>query len=285
MLTSIQMNFCPSVPVVGLSRAVVVAGLLLSTVVVPSSVTAQSLSGYDFGSWFGGGATSPAPSTPAPTPPPAPPAPTFTPTLPPPPAPPPPVRPLLVGTGSGLTLVPSMASIRSQLNQFVGNLNSTGANLPYATLAGAALTDFVVPTAPAPLPPPTVSTFTSPPPAPVISSIFDSWFGAGATPPPAPSAPPPPPPPAPLAPPPVLEINLNVTGWQYLVLKWGDVNHHFYVGDSSGVQTFRGTAPLSSYSTYFASVPVASVPEGGASLALLVGGLFSLAALRRRFRK
>jgi len=70
-----------------------------------------------------------------------------------------------------------------------------------------------------------------------------------------------------------------------LVLNWGNVNHHFYVGDSSGVQTFKGTAPLSSYSTYFASAAPASVPEGGTSLALLAGGLFSLAALRRRFRR
>jgi len=174
-----------------------------------------------------------------------------------------------------------MVATLSQLNQFVGQFNSSGANLPTATLAGAVQTDIVVPVAPSSPALPAVSAFTSPPPATVISPFLAGFGFGGPTPPPAA----PTPPPAPLAPPPVLEISLNVTGWQYLVLKWGDVNHHFYVGDSSGVQTFKGTAPLSSYSTYFAALPPESVPEGGASLALLAGGLFSLGALRRRFRR
>lgn len=90
----------------------------------------------------------------------------------------------------------------------------------------------------------------------------------------------------PAAPPPVLEIPLDVTGWSYLVLQWGGVNHHYYVGESSGVQTFRGTAPLTSYAFFAslkASTSLTTAPDTGSTLLLLGGMVGLLAAMKKRF--
>ncbi|HRE79554.1 MAG TPA: hypothetical protein PLN52_00835 [Opitutaceae bacterium] len=90
----------------------------------------------------------------------------------------------------------------------------------------------------------------------------------------------------PVAPPPVLEIPLDVTGWSYLVLQWGGVNHHYYVGESSGVQTFRGTAPLTSYAFFAslkASTALTTAPDTGSTLLLFGGMVGLLAAMKKRF--
>jgi hypothetical protein len=155
-----------------------------------------------------------------------------------------------------------MEATLAGLNGMVSRYNGTGGILPEATLSGANLT--VVP----PIVPAATSAQTQSP-APTSGLVFRSVA-------------PPPPPPAPVGP---TEISIDVTGWSFLVLKWGEINYHFYVGDSSGVQTFKGTAPLASYSTFFAaSVPV-SVPDAGSSALLLAAGVLPLAVFRRRFRR
>lgn len=79
-------------------------------------------------------------------------------------------------------------------------------------------------------------------------------------------------------------INIDVTGWSYLVMQWGDTNYHFYVGDASGVKTFSALAPLSSY-TFFssaASTGSTSVPDTLSTFAALslAAALMGVAARR-----
>lgn len=223
-----------------------------------------------------GGGTTPAPApapapvsqpTPVYTPPPAPVV-----TVPP-PAPAAPVNPLLVGTSSGFGMGSGLSATLQQLNTVIANFNQNGANLPQATLEGAVQQNIAVSAA-------TVTPVAAPAPVSDPSVVVPvSRRGGAAT--PAPAAPAPV---APTTPQAITQIDLDVTGLKFVVLKWGDINHHFYVGDSSGVQTFRGTAPLSSYSTYFASVQQVSVPDSGQSVLLLATALAGLGMVYRRRR-
>jgi len=85
-------------------------------------------------------------------------------------------------------------------------------------------------------------------------------------------------------------INLDVTGWTYLKLKWGNKDQFYFVGDETGVLTFDSTVPnpagkgfkgLSHYVFYNPT----SVPDAGSSLAFLGLALVSAEVLRRKFAK
>lgn len=189
--------------------------------------------------------------------------------LPPPPVvvpPPAPVKisPTLLGNGS------SSENALNQLNGFIDRFSGT--NLLDATISGFS------------------QTFVPPVSQPVVQSVlpittrvnpalaggFSARFNDGNVETPTfPTILPPPP-----VPQGIREINLNVNGWGYLVLQWGNVNHHFYVGDSSGVQTFRGTAPLSSYTYFQSAAPTASVPDNGLTGVMLAMGLVGLVGAR-----
>ncbi|HVR36555.1 MAG TPA: hypothetical protein VMS21_11965 [Methylomirabilota bacterium] len=87
------------------------------------------------------------------------------------------------------------------------------------------------------------------------------------------------------------EFSLDVSGWDYLVLKWGGMDQHYYVGDVTGDQTFGSTVlnvrgiglGLSGYSLFNPGTTT-RVPDGGISLMLLGAGLGAL-GLARRFIK
>lgn len=208
-------------------------------------------------------------STPTPTPPPAPADPTPPPSTPPPPAPPPaPVysTPLLLGQSSSQT--PTLGAVFSALSSQIANYNNSNPyDLSQASLSGAKQT-VVTPSSTS-----QASTSSSTP----TSGSRYSRGGATPTPPPEPTTPTGP-----------TSISIDVTGWSYLVLQWGDTNYHFYVGDATGVKTFSSLAPLSSY-TFFASSTSASstsVPESLPTLSALgLAAALMGAAARRWGRK
>jgi hypothetical protein len=81
---------------------------------------------------------------------------------------------------------------------------------------------------------------------------------------------------------------IDVTGWDYLVMKWGNKNQHYYIGDLTGDQTFNSTVfnkgsgaglGLSGYSLF--NPGTTSLPDGGASLMLLGASLGALGLVRR----
>jgi len=79
--------------------------------------------------------------------------------------------------------------------------------------------------------------------------------------------------------------SIDVTGWTYLLGKFGNTSYVWYVGGLSGSQTLPLDLPGiqgSGQSHYSLYNPV-SVPEGGSTLMLLGMGLAGVAALRRRF--
>ena len=156
----------------------------------------------------------------------------------------------------------SLDGIFSSLSLLISNYNNGNPyDLNLATLNGASQTVLAP------------SNSSSPPTS--TGGARYSRGGGTSTPPPAPTGP--------------TSLNIDVTGWSYLVLQWGDTNYHFYVGDTTGLKTFTGSAPLSSY-TFFTSAanqpPTTSVPEtlstfGALSLAAALMG----AAARRWGRK
>lgn len=234
------------------------AALLASAIVSLASVATAQI-----------GTRNPIPSAPTPTPEPEPtptPAPPTTPTTPttstptpaPTPAPSLPVSPTLLGTEANATTVDA---IFSALNTQIQSYNSgPSADLPGAQRSGASQT--IIPT-------------TTSSPTPTSSSSQNGIGTRGGV--------------APAADPGITTIELDVTGWSYLVLQWGTTNYHFYVGGSSGIQTFSGAAPLSSYTFFSAAsvsaATVASVPEASTSALLLGMGLAATLWFKRRSRR
>ena len=79
--------------------------------------------------------------------------------------------------------------------------------------------------------------------------------------------------------------SINVTGWTYLYAKFGNGAYVWYVGNLSGLQSLPleispGTG--SGQSHYALFNPGTSVPDGGATVALLGLGLAALALIRRK---
>jgi len=222
------------------------------------------------------GTVTPPPPTPPPTPvgtqptPPPVPAPVV-----PPPAPAPaPVysSPLLVGQGAG-SPGQTLQSVLNSLNNQIANFNSAaGPDLPSASNSRSS--QVIIPTGGSSNPAQT--------PGPA-SSGFSNSVSDFSNPSPAVPAPPVPSPSNPA----ITQISIDVSGWSYLVLQWGTTNHNFYVGDASGVKTFSGSAPLSSYSFFTsaaAAAGVVSVPETASTLVLLGAALAAMGVTRRRAR-
>lgn len=83
-------------------------------------------------------------------------------------------------------------------------------------------------------------------------------------------------------------FSLDISGWDYLVLKAGPKNYHYYVGDDTGLTAFTTPKGLSNYSFFKAYVPPPEpprLPEHGASILLIAPALLGLALLRRKSRK
>lgn len=204
----------------------------------------------------GGSTPTPTPAPQNPTPPPDnPPAVTPPPVTP--PAPPPVfTSPLLLGQSSSSSIL-TLDSVFSSLSSQIASYNNGNPfDLTQATLNGASQT--------------LVSPSSTPPSTGSTGGSRYSREGT-TTPPPAPTGP--------------TSLDIDVTGWSYLVLQWGNTNYHFYVGDSTGLKTFTGSAPLSSY-TFFTSAAGApgttSVPETVSTFAALslAAALMGLAARR-----
>ena len=88
-----------------------------------------------------------------------------------------------------------------------------------------------------------------------------------------------------------LSIQLNVTGWTYLCLKWADTDQFYYVGGDTGLLTFNSTVfntdnrpqGLSGYD--FFNPKSTTVPDGGSSMMMLGAALTGLSLAVRRFKK
>ena len=84
-----------------------------------------------------------------------------------------------------------------------------------------------------------------------------------------------------------LEITLDISGYDYIKLKWDGLWQFYYIGGETGEFTFESTVfndkgqpqELSHY-TFFS--PRNGVPDGGTTLGLLGMALFGLGMLRRR---
>lgn len=200
---------------------------------------------------------------PAPTPTPAPVVPTPPPSNPPPVVTPPPTAPvystpLLLGQSSS-GQIETLNAVFSALSSQISNFNNSSPfDLGQAALNGASQTVVVPSTT-----------------APATTNTGGARYSRGEsspTPPPAPTGP--------------TSLDIDVTGWSYLVLQWGDTNYHFYVGDTTGLKTFSGSAPLSSY-TFFTSAagqpPSTSVPETLSTFAALSFAAALLGAAARRW--
>ena len=78
--------------------------------------------------------------------------------------------------------------------------------------------------------------------------------------------------------------SVDVTGWTYLLAKYGQVAHVWYVGGTSGFVDVPLDATGGGQSHYSLYNPgTTTVPEGGSTLMLLGAGLAAVGALRRRF--
>jgi len=227
----------------------------LAAAVLSTALAVQASAQSKYG--LGGTVNSPSP-TPAPvvpTPPPVTPPPVTPPPVTPPPVAPVYSSPLLLGQSSS-GQVPTLDSVFTALSSQITNYNNYNPfDLSQATLNGASQT--------------LVSSSNTPPPS-TGGSKYSLGGGTSSTPTPPPSGP--------------TSINIDVTGWSYLVLQWGSTNYHFYVGDTSGLKTFTGSAPLSSY-TFFTSAAGApdttSVPDGLSTLAALSFAAAIMGLLRR----
>ena len=85
-------------------------------------------------------------------------------------------------------------------------------------------------------------------------------------------------------------IDVDITGWTYIKLKWNGNDQFYYVGDETGVLHFdstifnKGSGQPEGLSHYALFNPT-SVPDAGSSLALLGIGLVSAEVFRRKFAK
>lgn len=71
-------------------------------------------------------------------------------------------------------------------------------------------------------------------------------------------------------------FSLDVTGWDFLVLKFGPRNQHFYVGDDTGLLSFTTQFGLSNY-IFFNSVTPPAIPVRDAGNTVMLTGLAFLA--------
>jgi hypothetical protein len=81
-------------------------------------------------------------------------------------------------------------------------------------------------------------------------------------------------------------IDIDITGWTYIKLKWDGMDQFYFVGDETGVLTFDSTvfnpksgAPLG-LSHYVLYNPT-GVPDGGTTVMLLGAALGALGMARR----
>jgi len=86
-------------------------------------------------------------------------------------------------------------------------------------------------------------------------------------------------------------ITLNVTGWDYILLKWADTDQFYYLGTTTGNVTFDSTVfnnndqpqALSHYE-FFDPVANPSVPDGGSTVMLLGAAMSGLGLVVRRLK-
>lgn len=85
-------------------------------------------------------------------------------------------------------------------------------------------------------------------------------------------------------------ITVNVSGWDYIVLKWADTDQYYYIGTTTGNYTFNSTVfngndqpqALSHYALFN---PVStSVPDGGSTALLLGAAMSGLGLVVRRIK-
>jgi hypothetical protein len=80
--------------------------------------------------------------------------------------------------------------------------------------------------------------------------------------------------------------SINITGYSYLLAKYGTTAHVWYVAGLTGTQSIPLNEPSSlggqGQSHYSVYNPGTSVPDGGATVALLGLGLAALAMVRRK---
>jgi hypothetical protein len=89
----------------------------------------------------------------------------------------------------------------------------------------------------------------------------------------------------------VLNINVDVTGWSYLVLKWANTDQFYYLNGATGVVNFASTVfngngqpqGLSGYSLF--NPGRTTVPDGGSSVLMLGAALSGLSLVVRRLKK
>ena len=89
-------------------------------------------------------------------------------------------------------------------------------------------------------------------------------------------------------------VDIDVTGWSYLVLKWANLDHYWYVGDASGVLTFTSTVfnqndqpqDISGFSLFNPGdePPPNTVSDSGATFGLLGLAVAMIAVVGRRAR-
>jgi hypothetical protein len=76
--------------------------------------------------------------------------------------------------------------------------------------------------------------------------------------------------------------SVDVTGWSYLLAKYGNESHIWYVGDLDGFVDVPLDGPGGGQSHYSLYNPGESVPDGGATAGLLGLAMLGLGYLRRR---
>lgn len=85
-------------------------------------------------------------------------------------------------------------------------------------------------------------------------------------------------------------IDIDITGWSYLVLKWANLDHYWYIGEDDGVVTFDSTVfnqndqaqDISGYSLFNPGEGSTTVPESGATLGILGFAIAAIAVVGRR---
>src|SRR5258707_8557728 len=98
-----------------------------------------------------------------------------------------------------------------------------------------------------------------------------------------------------------ITLDFSVEKETYLMLKWGDIDEFFFVGNETGLYTFysdvhpinphthkpnlNSTLGLSHYDLFDAKDAVTAVPEGGSSLLLLGLGLTGISLVAHWIRK
>ncbi len=92
-------------------------------------------------------------------------------------------------------------------------------------------------------------------------------------------------------------LGIDITGYRYLLGKYGNADYVWFVGSLSGLAnipllsnsswdtTIRGNADGHGLSHWAVFNPTAQVPDGGTTVTLLGLGLIGLASIRRLFRR